>query len=107
MASPVTVDSRSFDEQVLQNTKAVLVDFWAPWCAPCRMIVPHLEALAEEYGDNLVVAKLNTDENPDIAMRYQVSGIPTLMIFRGGEAAERIVGVVAKDFIKEKLEPFL
>jgi thioredoxin 1 len=107
MASSVYVDSRSFDDMVLQSSKAVIVDFWAPWCAPCRMIAPHLEALAEEYGDSLVVAKLNTDENPDIAMRYQVSGIPTLMIFRGGEVVERIVGAVPPDFIKEKLSPFL
>ncbi len=107
MNAPVHVDLQSFEKTVIQSKIPVLVDFWAPWCAPCRMIAPHLDALAQEYEDKLLVVKLNTDENPDLSVKYQVSGIPTLMIFQNGGIVERITGAVPKEFIKEKLAQYL
>ncbi len=92
----IQVSDASFEQDVLRNPKPVLVDFWAPWCGPCRMIAPVLEEVAGEMGDEIVIAKLNVDENPNTPARYGVRGIPTLMIFKGGEVQGTKVGAVPK-----------
>ncbi|MDN3352366.1 thioredoxin [Actinomadura sp. DC4] len=88
----ITLTTDNFDEQVLHGDKPVLVDFWAEWCPPCKMIAPILEQIEQEYGDRLTIAKINGDEHPEIAMRYGVMGFPTLNLFRGGEVVRQIVG---------------
>lgn len=85
----------------------ILVDFWAPWCGPCQMIAPIVDDLASEYEGKLKVLKLNTDENPDVAGRYQVMGIPTLMFFKGGTVIEKIVGAASKKQFKDKIDSLL
>ncbi len=107
MDAPVHVDKHSFHQVVLQSSLPVVVDFWAPWCAPCRLIAPHLDALAKELSGKIVIAKLNTDEDPELAGTYQVSGIPTLMVFKGGEVVERLVGALPKEALKQKLSRHL
>jgi thioredoxin 1 len=90
------VTDASFEDDVLKAQGPVLVDFWAPWCGPCKMIAPILEELAEEYGDKLKVCKLDVDANPATAPKYNIKGIPTLIIFKNGEAAAKKVGAVSK-----------
>lgn len=97
----------SFDEDVLKSDTPVLVDFWAPWCGPCRMLAPTVDAIAEEYEGKVKVGKVNTDENPQIATQHQINSIPTLMIFKGGEVVERLVGALPKEKITEKLDAHL
>ena len=92
----IKVTSENFDEQVLAADGPDLVDFWAEWCPPCRMIAPILEEIEAEYGDRLTVAKLNGDENPDIAARYGVMGFPTLNLYRDGQVVRQIVGAKPK-----------
>lgn len=93
----------NFDSVVAEN-QIVLVDFWAEWCGPCRMIGPVVEELANEYDGKAVIGKLNVDENPDISMNYGVRSIPTLLVFKGGEVVDRIVGAVPKNMIASKIE---
>ncbi len=97
----------SFDEDVLKSETPVLVDFWAPWCGPCRMLAPTVDAISEEYEGKVKVGKVNTDENPQIATQHQINSIPTLMIFKGGEVVERLVGALPKEKITEKLDTHL
>jgi thioredoxin 1 len=97
----------SFDEDVLKSETPVLVDFWAPWCGPCRMLAPTVDAISEEYEGKVKVGKVNTDENPQIATQHQINSIPTLMIFKGGEVVERLVGALPKEKITEKLDAHL
>ena len=94
----------NFDEDVLKSSEPVLVDFWAPWCGPCRMISPLVEDVAKEYDGKVKVGKLNVDENTNTPSKYNVRGIPTLIIFKAGEIKEQIVGAVSKDKIKATLE---
>jgi thioredoxin 1 len=101
------VTTATWDKDVLGNDKLVMVDFWAVWCGPCRMVAPTVEELAKEYSDKIIVAKLNTDENPDIASRYKIMGIPTIMFFKGGEKLDQIVGAVPKPQLKAKLDALL
>jgi thioredoxin 1 len=93
--------------EVLGAGELVLVDFWAVWCGPCRMVAPIVEDIAKEYAGRLKVLKLNTDENPDIASKYKIMGIPTLMLFKGGEKIDQLVGAVPKHQLKEKIEAHL
>ena len=101
MAKEFTDDN--FDSEVLKSDVPVLVDFWAPWCGPCKMIAPVVEELASTYDGKAKIGKLNTDENQQVAMKYGVMSIPTLIIFKNGEPAARIVGVQPKDTIEAKL----
>src|SRR5262245_55831985 len=107
MAEFVTeVNDRNFESEVLKSTQPVLVDFWAAWCGPCRMLAPTIESVAEKYRGKAKVVELNVDENVDSSSRYGVKGIPTLILFRNGNEAERVVGVPsnAKDFISQMLD---
>jgi thioredoxin 1 len=103
----VTLTTSTFDETVAGSDKPIVVDFWAEWCGPCKMIAPILGEIAGEQADNLTVAKLNVDENPDIAMRYNVMSIPTLLVFHKGEVAKRLVGAKGKGQLLQELGEFL
>ena len=105
MADAVT--SATWEQEVLKSPTLVLVDFWAVWCGPCRMIAPTVEELAKEYTGKLKVMKLNTDENPDIASRYKIMGIPTIMLFKDGQKVDQVVGAVPKPQLKAKIDSFL
>ena len=96
-AYPITVTDESFDELVLRNPLPVLLDCWAPWCGPCRALAPTLEQLAAESAGRYVVAKLNTDENPQTARRFRIDSIPTLLLFKGGSLADVQIGLASKD----------
>jgi thioredoxin 1 len=93
----------NWDKEVLGSDKPVLVDFWAPWCGPCRMQGPIVEQLAAQVGDAAVVGKLNTDENQELAMRYRIQGIPSLLVFKGGKPVQQFVGVTMADALKRAL----
>jgi thioredoxin 1 len=100
----LTFSDSTFDQDVLRSEVPVLVDFWAEWCGPCRMIAPSLEELASEYDGKITVAKMNIDENPQTPTRYGVRGIPTLMIFRNGQVAATKIGALPKTKIKEWID---
>lgn len=105
--STIDVTDDNFQNEVLDSEKPVLVDFWADWCGPCRMIAPHIKAISEEYGENLKVAKVDVDSNPAVPGRYGVVGIPTLMLFKGGEVVERVTGALPKDRIVAQILPHI
>jgi thioredoxin 1 len=108
MAGSITnLSTATFDETVQGSTEPVVVDFWAEWCGPCKMIAPILEEIAGEQAGKLHVAKLNVDDAPEIARRYEVMSIPTLLVFRDGEPAKRIVGAKGKAQLLEDLADFL
>ena len=97
----------NFDQEVLKSDIPVLVDFWAPWCGPCRMVSPLVDELAEELTGKLKVVKVNTDENQEIAVKYGIRSIPTLGIFKDGNIVDGVIGAVPKQIIKDKLLPHL
>src|SRR5438270_9906413 len=98
------VSDSSFETDVLGSDQPVLVDFWAAWCAPCRMLAPTVEAVAEKYAGNARVVKLNVDDNPSVSQRYGIKGIPTLILFKGGKEEERVVGATSKEAIARMLD---
>jgi thioredoxin 1 len=107
MANIPEVNEETFQEEVLSDSKPVLVDFSAIWCGPCKMLDPIVEQLAKEWADDVKVVKLDVDNSPNIAMKYQVMGVPTLMLFIAGEARERLTGYQPRDRITSKLKPHI
>jgi thioredoxin 1 len=101
----VTVDT--FDQEVIQSTNLVMVDFWATWCGPCKIVAPVVEELAKEYEGKVTFVKVNTDENQDLATKYNIRGIPTLMFFKEGNIADQVVGAVPKAQLKSKIDSLL
>tara|TARA_B100000886_G_scaffold316345_1_gene254917 strand:+ start:799 stop:1122 length:324 start_codon:yes stop_codon:yes gene_type:complete len=104
MGQVTSVNQEEFEEKVLNSTKPVLVDFWAEWCGPCKTLLPVLDEVASETGENASVFKVNVDENGDLAQKYGIRGIPTMIFFKNGEAAKTLVGVQPKEEIKKSLE---
>ena len=102
-----TLTSSTFDETVQSSTEPIIVDFWAEWCGPCKMIAPILEEIAAEQQGKVTVAKLNVDDHPDLARRYDVMSIPTLLVFSGGELQKRLIGAKGKGQLLEELNEFL
>ena len=100
----VTVSDSEFESSVLQGDKPVLIDFWAEWCQPCKMLAPTVEEIAGEYEDKIVVGKLNVDDNPATATKYGIRGIPTLLLFKGGQVVQQLVGVKSKAEIKKVID---
>src|SRR5512139_1515208 len=107
MKEPIHVSDANFDKAVLQSKVPVIVDFWAPWCGPCRMVAPVLEKLSGEYENRIVVAKVNTDDNPEWAMKYGVQGSPTMLFVRGGQIVGRVVGGQPYPVIKGRIDKLL
>ena len=107
VTEPLVVEESSFEQIVLQSEQPVLVDFWAPWCAPCRAIAPIIEEIAEEYGDRLAFAKLNVDGSPSIPSKYGIHSIPTLLLFKDGKPIQQVIGLTGKKELKQILDTAL
>ena len=107
MSKPVSVDDTNFDQMVLQSSKPVMVDLWAPWCRPCLMVAPILDELADEYDGRISFVKVDVDQNPKTASRYNIMSIPSLLIFKNGEPVSHIVGVRPKGELKRSLDAAL
>ena len=107
MKEPIHVSDANFEKAVLQSPVPVVVDFWAPWCGPCRMVAPALEKLAGEYENKIIVAKVNTDDNPEWAMKYGVQGIPTMLFVANGQVLHQQVGALPEPMLRKVLDQFL
>ena len=107
MSEPIHVTDMAFEQVVLQSALPVIVDFWAPWCGPCKQIAPALEKIAKDYDGKLIVAKVNTDENPEWAGRYNVSGIPTVLFVASGKIVHEQVGAVPAGYLRQIVDKFL
>jgi thioredoxin 1 len=107
MAEPFTVTAANFEAEVLKSTTPVLIDFWAPWCGPCRVVAPSVEEMATQYAGKLKVGKLNVDEHPAVAQRYGISGIPALLFFEGGQVVDTVVGAVPKNTLQKHVDGVL
>jgi len=107
MSSAAAVTDLSFETEVLKSDKPVLVDFWAPWCGPCRMVAPVVDEIAKDFEGKLKVLKLNTDENPNVASQYGIRSIPTLMMFKGGDKVDTVVGAVNKDTLANVIRKYV
>ena len=107
ISEPVHVTDAEFEQQVLKSSLPVIVDFWAPWCGPCRMVAPILDKIAREQAGKLVVAKVNTDENPEWAMKFGVQGIPTMLFVADGKVVHRQVGALAEGMLRSVLTEFM
>jgi thioredoxin 1 len=107
MSAALQVTDASFETEVLNSELPVLVDFWAPWCGPCRMVAPVVDEIAAQYEGRVKVVKLNTDDNPNVASKYGIRSIPTLMIFKDGERVDMVVGAVPKTTLSNTLEKYL
>jgi thioredoxin 1 len=101
------VTDESFETDVLKNSKPVIVEYWAEWCPPCRMVAPVLAEIAEEHGDKIDVVKLNTDENPQTAQRYRILAVPTMNVFAGGEVVKQVLGAKSKSALLRDFEDFI
>eukprot|EP00890_Picochlorum_soloecismus_P001635 jgi/Picsp_1/2472/NSC_00705-R1_thioredoxin m len=101
------VNDSSWEEVVLKSSVPVLVDFWAPWCGPCRMIAPIIDEIAQEYGDKLKAVKLNTDESPTVATEYGIRSIPTVMVFKNGQKMDAVIGAVPKSTLIQTIEKYM
>lgn len=104
---PVNVTDSTFDQEVLKSAEPVLVDFWAAWCGPCKMIAPILEEMAPEYAGKMKIAKVDVDSNPVIATKFGIRSIPTLLVFKNGVVVDQIVGAMPKKMLTEKVNPHL
>jgi thioredoxin 1 len=108
MAAGITnLSDTSFDEEIKSSDEPVLVDFWAEWCGPCKMIAPTLEEIGKDYAGRLKIAKVNVDDSPELARRFEVMSIPTLILFKGGEPAHRMIGAKGKGQLVQEIDPFL
>lgn len=103
----IEIDDESFEDKILKSDKPVMVDFWAPWCGPCKAIAPTVDALEKEYGNDMTFAKVNVDENPVSPSKYGVQAIPTLIFFKNGEIVNQITGMVAKEKLEETIKGVL
>ncbi len=107
MSNEIQLTDENFEQEVVKSAQPVLVDFWAPWCGPCRMIGPVIEELAKEYAGKVKVCKLNTDEAQDSAAKYQISAIPTILLFKGGKVVQQLVGLQPKEELKKHLDELI
>ena len=103
----IDITDQNFEQEVTKSALPVLVDLWAPWCGPCRMVAPVIEKLSEKYNDNFKFCRLNVDENPQIAAKYGIMSIPTLMFFKGGEVVDTVIGAVPEQALQPKIDALL